>query len=63
LLDWAETANTYTPSRTPFHPTPEEKEKLKGLGYIQQEKCWAIQLVILEVTIDHEMYHPACYFM
>ena len=35
LLDWAETANKYTPQRTPFQLTPEEKEKLKGLGYIQ----------------------------
>jgi arylsulfatase A-like enzyme len=35
LLGWAETANTFAPQRTPFHLTPEEKKKLKALGYIQ----------------------------
>jgi arylsulfatase A-like enzyme len=35
LLDWAETATIYTPQKTPFQLTPEEKNKLKALGYIQ----------------------------
>ena len=35
LLDWAETATTYTPQKKPFLLTPEEKERLKALGYMQ----------------------------
>jgi hypothetical protein len=35
LFDWVSTAKKYPTKEQHFKLSPEEKEKLKGLGYIQ----------------------------
>ena len=35
LFNWVSTAKQYPPQKQEFQLTPQEKEKLQGLGYIQ----------------------------